>query len=259
MLAIKYFSGPIILIVVTTGMVFAQKDIPIDDSLAVHANKFPVKPGSQSFGKVWTVKFGDYAVIDGKKGWIITSSRSDLLNSKTESKSGEKFSFAMANKSGDTAWVNAGRSIQSKSLNEVGILPGFSIGENELLQSSDNYTAFIRLNGDSREWALYMNITNHRDSTGDYSFFMSDGSQKIFVSPIPDHKSKNAFSMDAAGYGFSEASSIRAALQYKGSGMMGGNRIFVWIDREYDSKMKMVLAAAMTSILQLTLSSPAAP
>jgi hypothetical protein len=257
----NYFLFSMFLCIVTCGSSVAQKDIRIDDSLASHADKFTVKPGSQGFGKVWTIKFGDYAVVGGKMGWTTTSSRSNLLNTKTESKSTEKFSFTLASKIGDTAWVNAARSIQTKQINEIALFLGFSFGENEVLQSSDNFTAFIRLNGDSsKEWALYMNITSHRDSLGDYSFFMSDGHMTLFVSSIPeDQKSSNAFAMNAAGYGFSENEVPRAALQYHGAGMMGGNRIFIWIDRGLDSKTKLALAAAMTSILQLKLSLPAAP
>ena len=47
----------------------AQKNIVISDSLNANADKMNVKMGSQTIGKIWKFRFGDYAVVSSKMGW----------------------------------------------------------------------------------------------------------------------------------------------------------------------------------------------
>jgi len=63
--------------------------------------------GAQGLGKIAKWKFGEYAVVASKAGWVKTTSKSNLFNTKTESKKTQKFSFTMCNQAGDSALVNA--------------------------------------------------------------------------------------------------------------------------------------------------------
>ena len=74
----------------------AQKNIVISDSLDANADKMNVKMGSQTMGKIWKFRFGDYAVISSKMGWTKTSAKANLLNTRTESKTTQKFSFVIS-------------------------------------------------------------------------------------------------------------------------------------------------------------------
>lgn len=237
-----------------TGFANAQKIIVISDSLAVHGEKMNVKLGSKGPGKIWKMHFGDYAVVSSKMGWATKSVKGNFFDTKVESKTGEKFSFVLSNRAADTAWVNAANNIMVQALQEIEILRGFSWGSNELLQESKNFSAFININRDTIEtWALFMHVARGRDSVGNYDAFLTNGERKIFISPVsPGKSSNNPFKQPPAGYEFFEKEHSLGALQYS-TQMVMDNEI-VWIIRELDSKMRLILAASMAAILQLKIS-----
>lgn len=75
------------LLLIGTSFTQAQpKNIVISDDLTATAEMFKV------IGTNPKLKFGDYAVLKSKIGWAVTSERTNLLNTKTESKSKNKFS-----------------------------------------------------------------------------------------------------------------------------------------------------------------------
>ena len=81
----------VVLLLLFTRNSFAQKKgIIISKSLATNSEPMKVKPGTQKIGKIWNFKFGDYAVTESKMGWTKTSSKSNLFNTKSESKTTQK-------------------------------------------------------------------------------------------------------------------------------------------------------------------------
>ena len=230
----------------------AQKEIVISDSLAANGEKLKVKMGSQGTGKIWKFQFGNYAVISSKAGWTTTSTKGNFFNTKTESKSTKKFSFLMANKINDTARVNAANNIETQSLQELEIFSKVFWGSNELLQETQNFSAYITINGDTSEiWALLMNIIKGNNAQGSYDVLLTNGERKIFVTPASSNKNGgDTRSMPALGYEFIENGQSLGAVQYYGGGMMGLNKNIVWIHNSLDEKVKLILAAASTAILQ---------
>jgi len=230
----------------------AQKDIVISDSLAVNGEKLKVKMGTQGLGKIWKMKFGNYAVISSKQGWTTTSSKGNYFNTKTETKSAVKFSFLMTNKLNDTARVNAANNISTQLLHEVEIFSNVFWGNNELLQESQNFSAYITINGDTTEvWALLMNIIRGSNTEGTYDVILTNGDRKIFVTPASSNKNgTDSRSTPALGYEFIENGQSLSALQYYGGGMMVMNKNIVWIHNSLDEKFKLIIAAASTAILQ---------
>lgn len=165
-----------------SGCCIAQKNITIPDSLSAHSDMRKVKLGSQGPGKMWKMSFGDYTVFSSKKGWTAGGARSNFFNTKTESKTTDKFSFLLTNKLNDTARVNAANNILIKTLQEIEIIPGFSWGENELLLKSRNFSAYININHDTSEtWALLMHVARVHDSTATYEAFNTNGARRIFI------------------------------------------------------------------------------
>jgi len=231
----------------------AQKDIIIGDSLAANAEKLNVKMGTQWFGKIWKFRFGDYAVVSSKLGWVTTSTKGNFFNTKTESKSTEKFSFVLTNKVNDSALVNAANNIAIQSLHQIEIIPHFYWGDDELLQETRNFSAFISINGDTTEiWALFMNITRGSNTQGNYDAFLTNGGRKIFIIPTTSNKNGgDNRSLTALGYEFIENDQSLSALQYYGGGAFGMNKNIIWINKNADEKMKLILAAASTAILQI--------
>ena len=240
-------------LLILAGFTGAQKNILISDSLAANSEKLNVKMGTQWMGKIWMFRFGDYAVVSSKMGWTTTSTKGTLFNTKTESKSTEKFTFVLTNKTNDSARVNAANNIVVQSLQEFELFPHFFLGSNELIQESHNFTAFITVNGDTSEtWALFMNITRSRNKEGNYDAFLTNGERKIFLSPSSSNKNvEDTRSLPALGYEFFEKGQSVCALQYFGGGVFGMNKNIVWIHNGLDAKMKLILAAAMTAVLQI--------
>ena len=230
----------------------AQKEIVIDDSLAANATKLNVKMGGQGFGKTWKFRFGDYGVVSSKAGWTSTTAKGNLFNTKTESKSTQKFSFVMTNTGNDSALVNAASNINTKELHGFEISPSFSVGEDELLYESNNFSVYIYINNDSTDtWALLMNITRGSKTEKSWEAVLSNGVTKIFLYPASSLKdSKDNQSFPARGYEFIENEKSIGAVQYLGGGMIGYNKNIVWLDNRLDEKTKLILAAAMTAIMQ---------
>lgn len=235
-----------------TGIASAQKTIPISDSLAIHADKFNVKLGSQGPGKMWKMHFGEYAVVSSKMGWATGGSKANL--SKVEIKSTQKFSFILSNKSADSAWVSAAYNIHVKALQEIELIAGFSWGSNELLLESKNFSAYININHDTTEtWALLMHVARGRDSAENYEAFLTNGDRKIFIFPAgPEKTGNNPFKYPPAGYELFERGQSLGALQYNSIRAIYDD--IIWINRELDTKMKLILAASMTAILQAKIS-----
>jgi hypothetical protein len=242
------------LVVCLPFFVFAQKNIVISDSLKANADEMKVKMGGQGVGKTWKFRFGDYGIISSKQGWTTTSTKGNFFNTKTESKTTQKFSFVMAGGTGDTAFVNAASNIEVKQLQESELLNHIFVGKNEMLKESNNFSAFININGDTTNtWALLMNVIQGTQVEGNYSYeaFMTDGARKIFLVPATSNKNgDDKRSVPAAGYELVEDGVSIAAIQYYGGGMMGMNKNIIWINRNLDAKMKLILAASLSAVLQ---------
>jgi hypothetical protein len=231
----------------------AQKNIIINDSLGANSDKLNVKMGSQGMGKIWKFHFGDYGVVSSKLGWEVTSTKGNFFNTKTESKSTQKFSFLLAGKSSDTAKVNAARNIMVQSLNEIDILHNFTWGDNEVKLEAENFTAFITINSDTSEvWALIMSTKAGPDKIDSNQAFLTNGERKIILIPASSNKKGgDEHSLPALGFEFIENGQSIGALQYYGGGMMGMNKNIIWLHKDLTDKMKLILAAAMTAILQV--------
>jgi hypothetical protein len=233
----------------------AAQNIVLSDSLAANADPQKVKLGGKGFGKMWKMKFGDFAVISSKAGWTTTTTKSNFWNTKTESRTTQKFSFIFADKK-DTAIVNAARNVEVQTLNEIQILPHLYWGSNEMVFESNNYSAFINLNRDTSDiWAILMNYQMGNGPRN--QAMLTNSKRKIDIFQVSSNKNgEDKRSLPALGYEFIEEGKPLAALQYYGGGLMGLNKNIVWLHRDLDDKMKLVLAAAATAILQVSVEPP---
>ncbi len=233
----------------------AQKGtIALSGNLSKTADVLNVKMGTQWFGKIWKFKFGEYEVVSSKLSWTTNSSKASLFNRKIESSTTEKFSFLLTNQASDTARVNAARKIKVNGLREIEILPNFSIGSNELLSESGNFTAFININEDTANtWALFMNVFRVNADDKFYDAFLTNGDRKILIVPVTSNDSR---SIPSLGYEFKEEGEPLCAVQYYGGGALGANKNIIWLSKHLDQNMKLILAAAMTALLQIKVTSP---
>jgi len=166
-----------------------NQNIIIDEKLAANSEPMKVKIGASAFGKISKWKFGEYAVVSGKVGWTKTTTKSNFLNTKTESKSTHKFSFILCNKQGDSAIVNAAINIEYKALQESELLRGFYIGDDEIKLNIHNFTASITINRDTTNtWLLLINSEWGSESKNTGNAMLTDGTLKYLIFSASSNK-----------------------------------------------------------------------
>ena len=149
-------------------------------------------------------------------------------------------------------------SIALKPLNELQLIPHIFLGKDEVVQRSENFISLITINEDSSEtWSLLINSTRDVGSGETFEGLVTNGTRKIEITPASSNKEgESNRSLPALGYQLHENGNYIAAVQYYGGGALGFNKNIIWIKKEQDTKMKMLLAAAMTAIMQIKVETP---
>jgi len=255
----------------------APRNIILSDSLLANADKWDVKQGAEWLGtRKW--RFGDYAVV-AKQGWTTGGSHTNLFKTKTESSTTRKFSLVLSNKTTDSAFVNAAHEITARSNPGLNLGNGWTAGGDGRTVEADRFMASIRLNRDTTEWELAIGATDVSDRHGDsiegeatHGATLRSGERKIVLNPVfskkftkrPSFGSLLTMSVHppAMGYEFVEDGRSLCAVEYFSEGLAGSAKNKVWMDRNADPRLQLVLAAAMTAVLQMesaVLNAPAEP
>lgn len=249
-----------LLAVASTGLAQKEKTIVISDSLNAHADKLIVKMFGVGVG-VSKFKFGDYSIVKTKAGWGTSTEKSKIFNRKTETSSKQKAYFELVGPTADVAHVNTVHEIDSKALREWTWLSystqnsKFSIDEeSELLFEENTYSAFIAINNDTSDvWSLVM-ITfsgSQVDPSSKPVALLSNGLRKIYLVPVTSNdRGDDKRLLPAFGYELRENGQALAALQFYGGGAWGGNKSIFWLPQDDEPKMKLLLAAALSAVLQ---------
>ncbi|MGA2363094.1 MAG: hypothetical protein ABSG73_11620 [Candidatus Aminicenantales bacterium] len=251
---IVFLTGCIVLL---PAFALAQKTIIIDESLSANADKMNVKMGWQ-VGEVWKFRFGDYAVVSPKLTVTTGTSKTNIWGSRTETKSKRKFLYLLKGPTPDTARVNAAQNIDVKTSQSIEILSHISLGSDEVLAETDNFVAFIKINEDDADtWTLIMNVVRRTGGEQENpKSFLTNGVRKILLIPVTSNKDGDARGTPALGYELSENGQALGAVQYNGGGLFAWNKTIIYIDRNLEPKMKLLLAAAMTAVLQVKVRPP---
>jgi len=246
-------------ILLSTTAFSQHKKIIISDSLSANSDKLSVKQGAQWPGRISRFRFGDYAVVSSKTQGGSTTEKGGFSRATVESK--YKFSFVIADNSGDSAEVIVLRNTTTTALHEIEITSHFSVGDNELREHSYNLSAFIVPAADTAEkWLLQMDTTVGNAAEEKCRSFINNGTRTMniaFTSSDKNHAPKPHFiafpTFPALGYEFFENERPLAAVQYNSGGTNSKFKNIVWIARDLDNRMKLILAAAMTTVLQVKL------
>ncbi|MCE4566107.1 hypothetical protein INQ51_17440 [Maribellus sp. CM-23] len=230
----------------------AQKNVVIDQDLADNSDPLKVKIGVQTMGKVAKYKFGEYAVTESKNGWTTSHGKSNFWGTREESTTRNKFSFTLGDGKSNTARVNAATDVKVQLKNSLELFSGFYLGDDELQLAEHNFSASIILNNDTtRLWLLFMKKSVGTESDEPGGAVLTNGQRKILiVSATSEQEGKRGQMLPARGYQFREGEQTLSAIQYLGGGMLGMNKSIVWLHKGLDEDTKLVLAAAMTALLQ---------
>jgi len=144
-------------------------------------------------------------------------------------------------------------------------------------QQADRFMASIMLNRDTTDtWELSIGETDVTDRQGDsvegeatHAATLTSGERLIVLTPVfsekfnkrPSFASQLTMSIHppAMGYEFVENGRSLCAVEYFSSGLAGSAKNTVWMDRNADPRLRLVLAAAMAAVLQLQSVAAAAP
>jgi hypothetical protein len=246
----------------------APKYIILSDSLLANADRWDVKQGVQWMG-IHKWRFGDYAVVTSKQGWTTTRTDTNFFKTRTKSRTAHTFSFVLRNTTNDTAFVRAAHEATSRSNPGLKLGHDWTTGGDGQTHAADLFTASIALNSDtSAAWELSIGETDVTDRHGDsvegeatQTSTLTSGERRIVLTPVFSKKFDKrpsfgsliamSFRPPAMGYEFVENGRSLCAVEYFSSGLGGPAKNTVWMDRTADPRLRLVLAAAMTAVLEL--------
>lgn len=243
-----------VLLIVTENSNAQRKDIIISEYLSDNSEMLRVKVGTQWMGRIWNFKFGDYAVVrKSKMSPQVSDYKSNILGTKNDYKTGYKFNFTLTNNSVDSATVNALYGENIKELSSFELFPDFYLGRDEVLKDSINFIAEISLSSNTSEiWKLSLEMTSGTETELKHVGVLTNDTRIIWINPVSSNRDGNDKRLfPALGYEFTENGNAICAVQYFGGGAFGYNKNRVWIDSNLNHEMKLILAASMTSILQI--------
>jgi hypothetical protein len=232
----------------------AQHNIIISDGLAGDADTLRVMKGAQWGGRIAKWRFGDYAVVSSKMGPTTSRGKGNQLRTETESRSTtrstEEFSFVLTNRTTDSARVKVAHNSTVHTLHKP-TSNGWAIASDEVVLDSASGTAVITINGDTTDtWTLRIGVTIGPTTEGNHRAVLTNGERTILLSPVSSNThGRSDVRGTAAGYEFFENGQSLCALQYFGGTL--GNTTIVWMRRSLDATTKLMLAAAMTAVLQM--------
>ena len=247
-----YFLG---LLIICGELSYSQrKNIVVSDDLNNSAEMLKVKMGTMWMGRIWNFKFGDYAVVKkSKMSPRVSKQKSNILGTKSEYKSGYKFNFVLSEKAIDSAIVSAVYSKNVKEVHSMELFPNIYFGREEVLKDSINFTADISLSSNrDKNWKLFLLITSGSETEFKNEGALIYGDRVILINLVSSNLNGNDKRwFPALGYEFVENDKAICAVQYFGGGSFGLNKNIIWIDSKLNQKMKLILAATMTAILQV--------
>lgn len=242
-----------LVLLMSPGSSHAQdKAIVISDGLSASAERYEVKMGTQWMGRNWKLRFGDYAVVESRMGPTKSSSKGNLLGTKSQTETHHNFSFVLSNKTGDLATVKAATAEATRERHSIAIPSRVQWGADETLSSTKQLSVSITTSGDQEEtWTLLMETTYGRHADHESAASLSNGERTISIAFTTSARDgEDSRRLPALGYEFIENERSLCALQYHGGGVWGLNKQIIWMDSSLEPTMKLVLAAAMTSLLQ---------
>jgi hypothetical protein len=230
----------------------AAQDILIDPGLAGNAYKLPVKKGPQWPFKIAKWRFGEFAVASSKMGATTTTSNLPIFTFTDKRKGTNKFSFVLVNASNDSAQVRAEHLRRVMEGRSIASVNGWSVDADMPIEVSDQFSASIVVAGDTTEtWTLTRLLTDGSDVERTYEAILTDGERTIVFEPASVRMAdRKPLASPAYGYEFFEGEESIGAVQYQGGTF--GQTYIVWLRKDLGAGTRLVLAAAMTALLQMT-------
>lgn len=236
------------------GLAAAAAGIIVDENLLASANVYKVSLGMQKPGRTWNFKFGDYSIVSSKAGTAVTTTTGSLLGLRGEHQTHQEYSFVMKGGDSANAHVKAVQNAEAADIQDLDLGSGFAIDIEAIAGGVDDLVASILIENDqSGPWTLLLNVKRSWANTVEETSmsFLGNGERNILVVPVTsDPPGSKSSALPARGYQFLEEDRPIAALQYLGAGALGFNKNVVYLRRDLDPTTRLMLAAAMSAIMQ---------
>ena len=204
-------------------------------------NSTPMEAKRKGISIVGKYQFGPYKVASGKAGWTTTKSSSKLFSFETRTESDKKSSFVFIGDDQDSVIVNTLTNIRA---NET------VVGDMSTLNLSDNsYVAFIAPGEDTTVWQMNLFTRSGNEVEGNYHAegILTNGKSEIQIREVKQWEDgSNAFFELIVGYEFYLDNQSIGAVQ---ASIDTFKKKVVWLHKNLDNKMKLVLAAASASLI----------
>ncbi len=247
----------VLLVACMANPLAAQKKISVNKAFQAASEEWPVKTKFQGFGKITGYFFGPYGVVTSKRKGQTTTGKSNFMGTKSQSVSELEFSFTLRNGRADTARVYAnyyGKEAASHSF-ELLTLGDVTISSGEDAITNDEKVFLVSINttaSDTGRWA--MQVERNLEADGIYRTYgmLHRGNRQIDIRQIGSFEPNGGLGLKipALGYEFVENNRMLGVVQYMGGGMAGQNKKFVWLRKDADPSINLVLAAAMTALME---------
>ena len=246
----------VLLVACMVNPLAAQKKISVNKEFQATAEEWPVKMKFQGFGKITGFFFGPYGVVTSKRKGKTTTGKTNFMVTQSQSESEFEFSFTMRNGHADTATAyasyyskeTASHSFELLTLGDVTI----SSGEDAITGDEKVFLVAINTTSDTGRWV--MQVERNLGADGIYRTYgmLHRGNRQIAIRQVSSFKPGEGwgFKIPALGYEFIENDYPLGVMQYMGGGMGGQNKKFVWLRKDADPEINLVLAAAMTALME---------
>lgn len=251
--------------VVSPAVASSNKTIQIDEDLRVNADVLNVIIGTSTPANQVNIKFGEYSVVSSNVREGRQTTTSEFLSPVTHTRIRNYFTFVLTGAAGTTAKVKAEWNILSEKPGQcleidLGVGAGIEYctsDEEPQPGVHDLVVAIVRIDGETASrWTLLLDAVRSRSGLTERAgtSFLTDGSRQIVIRPVTSAgPAKNLLDLPARGYEFWEAGQSIGAVQYYAGGALGLHKNVVHLRRDIDPQLKLLLASAMTTIMEYKL------
>lgn len=235
------------------GLAATAAGIVVDEDLRANADMYKVSLGMQKPGRTWNFKFGDYSIESSKASGAVTTTTGSFMG-RGEHRTRQEYSFAMKGGDPTLVHVRAVQNARAADLADLELGKGFAIDLEAIEGAEDALFASITIDGDTGEpWILLLNARRSMANMVEETTLslLGNGEREIRVVAVTsDPPGSKSSSLPARGYQFFEGDRPIAAVQYLGAGALGFNKNVVYMRRDLEAPTRLMLAAAMSTIMQ---------
>jgi hypothetical protein len=251
--------------VVSPAVASSDKVIQIDEDLRVNAEVLKVVLGTSTPAHQVNIKFGEYSVVSSKAREGRQTTTSEFLSPVAHTRIRNYFTFVLKGAASTTAKVKAEWNILSEKPGQcleidlgIDVDIEYCLGDEEPKPGlHDLVVAAVHIDGEAASrWTMLLDVVRSESGLTERAgtSFLTDGSRQIVIRPVTSAgPAKSLLDLPARGYEFWDAGRSIGAVQYYAGGALGLNKNVVYLRRDIDPQAKLLLASAMTAIMEYKL------